>query len=194
MLTQHAVEEVPGRVFEYRRLWLMRQDVFVGAADLIAAHEAVYRPQVVVGVARGGLPLAAHLGRRLGVPRVEVLARHNASDTAYLQATGQVDLHTEAVGLVPAGARVLVVDDICGTGATLAAVTTLLAERCAPALLRTAVLCRNAASDRWGCLPDSWVWRLRDWVVFPWEPPPRDREEPTQTLSVPDRLSVKEPS
>jgi uncharacterized protein len=175
------------RIFDHRRVWWMSQDVFVRAADLVAEHEASYGPQVVVGIARGGLPLARQVGRRLGVQTVDVAARHNAADTAFLPATGQVDLSGPVVCLPAPGARLLVVDDICGTGATLAAVTAQLSEQCAPASVRTAVLCRNAATD-------VWVWRLRDWVVFPWESLPAGRDEPTEALTVPDRLSVREAS
>ena len=180
------------RVFDHRCIWLLGEDAFTRAADLIADHERSYQPELVVGIARGGLPLARRVARQLAVETVEVAARHNASDAAYLQATGQVELAEPAAHLPAAGARLLVVDDICGTGATLAAVTSLL-TRCAPAMLRTAALCRNAATDGTAHVPDVWVWRLRDWVVFPWEPPPRDRSEPTAALTVPERLSVKEP-
>lgn len=64
----------------------------------------------------------------------------------------------------------LLVDDICGSGVTLRAVTNVFAQRCYPAIVRTAVLCRNhgAALDL-----DVWVWDVADWVAFPWEPPPK---------------------
>ncbi len=64
-------------------------------------------------------------------------------------------------------------DDICGTGATLTAVTSALARIAAPgAALVTATLCRNAGSP---CRPDLTVWDdLREWVVFPWEARPPD--------------------
>ncbi len=175
-----------------RRIWLLSQDMFVRAANLIAGHVTVYQPQVIVGIARGGLPLAQHVARRLGTEAVAIAARHNATDTAYLQATGRVDLIGPDVRLPPAGARLLVVDDICGTGATLTAVSALLTARCKPTSLRTAVLCRNAATDGGAYLPDVWVWRLRDWVVFPWEPLPPGRDEPAEVLAMPDHLSVKE--
>ena len=64
-------------------------------------------------------------------------------------------------------------DDICGTGATLAAVTSALARLAEPgAVLVTATLCRNAGSP---CRPDLTVWDdLREWVIFPWEAGPPD--------------------
>jgi hypoxanthine phosphoribosyltransferase len=182
------------RIFDHRRIWLLGQNVFTAAADLIAEQEAPYRPQAVVGIARGGLPLARHVAGRLGVEMVEVAARHNATDTAYLPATGRVELPGPNPHLPPTGSPLLVVDDICGTGATLAAVTALLTEQCAPASVRTAVLCRNEATDDCPNRPDVWVWRLRDWVVFPWEQLPPGRDEPTEALAVPDRLSMKEAS
>jgi hypoxanthine phosphoribosyltransferase len=176
------------RIFDHRRIWRLDQPTFVAAAALIARHEARHQPQLVIGVARGGVPLANFVGRQLGIDIGTISARHNRSDDLYVQASGHVVLSGEQPGLgeVPAGRRVLVVDDICGTGATFAAVANLLGARLAPNQLRTAVLCRNAAATN---RPDVWIWDTRDWVVFPWE---RPTDQPTEALPAPTSVTWKE--
>ncbi|MEU2354410.1 phosphoribosyltransferase family protein [Streptomyces misionensis] len=157
------------RVFQGKRIWAMSQDAFLAAASLIAVHEETFAAELVIGLARGGVPLAQETGRILCTPTVEIHARHNVSDLVGIQATGEVEV--DEVALLAAAAtvrRVLVVDDICGSGATLTAVTALLADAGVEA--RTAVLCRNDGA-RFHSL-DTWVWPVADWVAFPWEAPP----------------------
>ncbi len=132
---------------------------------LAAAAGAGYGPiEEVIGIAEGGRTPTAAIAAHLDVPIRIVRARHNPTGTPYTQATGRVMCDT---GSIPAGSlrgRVLLVDDICGTGATLGAVASALA---APGLqLINCVLCLNAGARM---TPDLWVWKVRDWVVFPWE-------------------------
>ncbi|WP_190132990.1 phosphoribosyltransferase family protein [Streptomyces mashuensis] len=100
-----------------------------------------------------------------------------------LQATGQVYLDGEqpSVNPIPRGARLLVVDDIAGSGATLRTVQTWLRARLQPAALRSAVLCRNRGT---GTTPDTWGWDVADWVRFLWEGPLDQATEPLPTLTV----------
>lgn len=183
--TDHATalpdDAVVERVFEHQRIWRLTQDAFESAAALIADQEP--RPDVVVGIARGGVPLANVLAVRYGVPAVEVTARHNRSDEVYLPATGQVELPTEPDAALTTyrGVRVLLVDDICGTGSTYRTVVPWLTGRLAPAEVRTAVLCRSKAA---GFTPDTWVWDTLDWVVFPWN----EQAQTSEDLIVPAAL------
>lgn len=154
------------RVFDYTQLWVASESGVSKATRLLAsATGAGYGPiGEVIGIAEGGRTPAAAIAAHLDVPIRIVRACHNPTGTPYTQATGQVTCNT---GSIPAGSlrdRVLLVDDICGTGATLDAVASALA---APGLrLISCVLCLNAGA----CMtPDLWVWEVRDWVVFPWE-------------------------
>jgi hypoxanthine phosphoribosyltransferase len=165
---------VTRRTFEGRRLWRLDHDAFAGAAALIAEAEQAHHPQLVIGVARGGRALADHLSTRMGVPAVMVSARHNIDDQVRQQVSGTVTVDPLPT-LLPLGERVLVVDDICGSGATLKAVVRLLDSRLDQARLRTAVLCRNTGAD---ITPHTWVWDVADWVCFPWETPPNAPTEP----------------
>ncbi|MET9887159.1 phosphoribosyltransferase family protein [Streptomyces sp. NPDC006430] len=161
------------RVFENRRVWQLTQGEFLTAACLIADQEAEFAPGAVIGIARGGVPLAEIVAEQLGVPAVVVRARHNAPVGIQQAATGRVLLdqrHNDgALAALPAASSLLVVDDICGSGATLQAITDMLTATVGPDGVRTAVLCRNEGSD----YPlDSWGWDVADWVHFPWEPAP----------------------
>lgn len=146
--------ELPARVFDHSRVWRLEEAAFVAAARLLADHvgQVGYRsdvlPDAVVGIARGGVPLARRLGALLGVPAVTVPARHNHSDALYVAATGEVTVPELPRGLREFhGGRLVVADDICGTGATLAAVTARLTAELEPSDLYAVVLCRNAARD-----------------------------------------------
>ena len=127
----------------------------------------------VVGIANGGLPPARALAELLTVPAYRVEARHNPTGAPYTQATGQVTHNLRPLTAALAGqqltGRVLLVDDICGTGATFHAVRHALAAHLAPtATLATVALCRNTGATR---NPDLWLWTVNDWVHFPWEAP-----------------------
>ena len=180
------------RIFEHKRIWRLTPDAFNAAAALIAGHEPT--PDVVVGIARGGVPLARTLGTHFGVPVVELVARHNRSDAVHLPATGQVELPEEPDGVLAThrGAHVLLADDICGTGATYRAALPWLTTHLGPAAVRTAALCRSQAS---AFTPDIWVWDTLDWVVFPWNPPTETSEDllvPTAPRTGPAEVQAAE--
>lgn len=174
-----ADQSVVARVFERERIWRLTEHEFAAAVTLIGASEPV--PDVVIGIARGGVPLARRLAEHYGVPVAALMARHNHSDELYVAATGRVELPQEPDADLAAhrGARLLLVDDICGTGATYRAAVPWLHQHLAPASVRTAVLCRSQAS---AFTPDTWVWSTLDWVVFPWNDP----APTTEDLIVPD--------
>lgn len=164
------------RVFDRRQVWHLAAEVFALAATMLAsAADQRYGPvSTVIAVAHGGVPLATILADTLGVARLTVRARHNRTGEHYEQATGQVMVDTSDLAAHLRGHRmsgtVLLVDDICGSAATLTAVQTALTPHLTPhARVVTAVLCRNtgAAQD-----PDLWLWEVSDWVIFPWETPP----------------------
>lgn len=175
------------RVFEHARIWELSQANLDTAVRLIANAAAAGGPvEAVVGVAQGGLLPARRVADLLGVPMFQVRARHNATGEAFLQATGNVECHSDDI---PAGAlhgRVLIVDDICGTGATLHAVIAALAPAAAEgAVMVTATLCRNTgAAER----PDIHIWDVEDWVRFPWEAAP-DAEVPREQLPAPEEVA-----
>ncbi|MFI0420505.1 phosphoribosyltransferase [Spongiactinospora sp. 9N601] len=153
------------RIYQHKRIWSLSNERFEAAVALLAEHERRNAPTLLVGIARGGVRLAHHLAARLQIPATFIMARHNPDDTIESPATGHVTV-TDTPTIDPT-ARILLVDDICGSGATLATVTALLAV---PST-RTATLCRNVGAAHH---PDAWVWDVADWTVFPWETAPPD--------------------
>lgn len=121
-----------------------------------------FRPDAILGIARGGLVLAGALAYALAVKSVFLI------NIEYY--TG-VDERLAAPVILPpqlqvrdlAAMDVLIVDDVADTGATLAVVRDL---------------CRDAVSDARTCVlyekPQSivrceYVWRPTDrWIEFPW--------------------------
>lgn len=167
------------RTFSHRRILQLTPQEYLAAVRLLAkAAQRRHGPvSAVIGIANGGLPPSQALGQLLDVPVYRIDARHNPTDAPYTQATGHVTHNTRRLTSALAGrklaGRILLVDDICGTGATFhtlgPAVDRYLASG---ATVHTVALCRNigAAHD-----PDLWIWTVDDWVRFPWEPAPPTR-------------------
>lgn len=150
-----------------RRLFGLDWPTFAAGADEISRQVTAsgFQPDVILGIVRGGLPLATVLGHRLP-GRVETMTvTRNSSDELYAARGTEAVAH--ATPHPTAGARVLIVDDIAGDGGTLRAARELV-RRAGAAEARAAVLVVNQ-----GCtaIPEYSVWSVDDWVVFPWERP-----------------------
>lgn len=156
------------RVFEHRQLWLLESSAYEQAAALFRdTLRQRWQADAVVGITRGGRALAQYLAEHLHLPYYEVQARHNSSDDLYSSTESAVTID---LGQIAAKIPTLfLVDDICGTGATLTAVQERLSAVCACERMITVVLCRNIGSTY---MPDVYAWDVNDWVVFPWEPQP----------------------
>jgi hypoxanthine phosphoribosyltransferase len=152
---------------------------FGAAADDLARTVVAdgFAPQVVLGVARGGLFLAGALSYALGVKNVHVV------NIEYY--TGIDERLEQPVVLAPApsgddlaGLRVLIVDDVADTGATLQVVHDLYAGHVADA--RYAVIYEKPRSE----VRCQYVWRrTQRWIDFPWSSSPALLPEPRPTPS-----------
>ncbi|ABS02733.1 hypothetical protein FHR75_000865 [Kineococcus radiotolerans] len=140
--------------------WSLFGEAVRDLASAIAA--AGHRPEVVLGIARGGLPLAAGLAYALDV-----------KETATINVEFYTGVDTrlpEPVVLPPsvdltelAGRDVLVVDDVADTGRTLAVVLRMCREVGVRA--RSVVVYRKPGTR---LAPDH-AWRETDrWIEFPW--------------------------
>ncbi|OXM44128.1 phosphoribosyltransferase [Amycolatopsis alba] len=168
------------RDFDHRKIWRVTPEALHDAATLLADtilrdHSSVER---VIGIANGGVSPAHLIATTLRMNARMVRARHNIGDDVYQQATGDVSLDLTPLTRALNGRRltgtVLVVDDICGSGATLRRVHDDFAPLLSPsAQILTAVLCLNTGATT---LPDYSIWTVSDWVVFPWETPPADQD------------------
>ena len=124
-----------------------------------------YRPEIVLGIARGGLLAAGALSYGLNVKNVHVVNME-----FYTGVDERLDM---PVMLPPApstvdlsGARVLIVDDVADTGETIKAVRDFCADHVAEA--RCAVIYEKDRS----LVQCEYVWRRTDrWIDFPWSTP-----------------------
>ena len=125
-------------------------------------HADGYHPDIVLGIARGGLLVAGALSYALGIK--------NTFSLNVEFYTG-IDERLEMPMLLPpvpdlvdfAETRVLIADDVADTGATLALVKEFCQVRVAE--VRCAVLYEKPRST----IQCEYVWRRTDrWIDFPW--------------------------
>ncbi len=121
-----------------------------------------YEPNIILAVARGGLLPAAAIAYALGVKNVF---------TMNVEFYTGVDQRLDFPVMLPpllnavdlAGSRVLVVDDVADTGATLKLVTDFCTDHVAD--VQCAVLYEKPPS----VVKCEYVWRRTSrWVTFPW--------------------------
>jgi hypothetical protein len=140
-------------------------------AEAVAADG--YRPDMILGIARGGLLVAGGLGYALGVKN---------TFTMNVEFYTGVDERLELPMILPPvpdlvdfqETRLLIADDVADTGATLQLVKEFCAGKVAE--VRCAVLYEKPRS----AVRCEYVWRRTDrWITFPWS-----AEEPVlQALS-----------
>jgi uncharacterized protein len=121
-----------------------------------------FRPDLILGIARGGLFPAGALGYALNVKNL-----HLMNVEFYTGVDERLDLPV-VLPPVPqpvdlSGARVLVADDVADTGATLKLVKDFCADHVAE--VRCAVIYEKPAS----AVQCEYVWKRTDqWINFPW--------------------------
>ncbi|MFE0023382.1 phosphoribosyltransferase [Amycolatopsis sp. NPDC059021] len=157
------------RMFASPEVYYLTDARYRAGVGVLAAELAADPVDLVIGIGRGGTPVAEGLSAWLDRPNTAVSARHNDGNGTRQHATGRVTVDLENAAHGEHGRRLLLCDDIYGTGATARAVTTALEATVFPADIRTVTLCRNLGATGH---PDLWLWDTDDWVVFPWEAPP----------------------
>jgi hypoxanthine phosphoribosyltransferase len=145
-------------------------DLGDAARDLaVTIAEDGYLPDLILGIARGGLLVAGALSYSLGVKN---------TFTMNVEFYTGVDERLPVPMILPPvpdlvdlhDARMLIADDVADTGQTLALVKGFCAGQVGE--VRTAVLYEKPRS----IVACDYVWRRTDrWIVFPWsaEPPVR---------------------
>ena len=138
-------------------------DLGAGARSLAqAVADDGYRPDIVLGIARGGLLVCGALGYALGVKN---------TFTMNVEFYTGIDERLDVPMILPPvpdlvdfrDMRVLVADDVADTGATLALVKEFCAGKVAE--VRCAVLYEKPRS----LVACEYVWRRTDrWITFPW--------------------------
>lgn len=121
-----------------------------------------FKPDIIVGVSRGGWPPARVLSDLLGNPNIA-----NVKAEFYLgvaETKGEPSL-TQPVSVNVRGKNVLIVDEVADTGKSLKLVKKHIVEQGA-ANVRIATVYYKP----WSIVkPDYYEKETSDWIVFPWE-------------------------
>jgi hypoxanthine phosphoribosyltransferase len=130
-----------------------------------------FRPDLILGIARGGLLVAGALSYALGLKNTCVInVEYYTGVDERLDVPVILPPHLDVVDL--SGAQLLIADDVADTGETVK----LVADTVRPQVqaLRIAVLYEKSRS----IVQCDYVWRRTDdWIVFPWsaQPPITER-------------------
>lgn len=137
-----------------------------GEASLLLAAQisaSGYKPDIILGIARGGLAPAGSLGYALSVKNIYIMnVEYYAGANERLDVPIMLPPYLQLADLEDR--KLLIVDDIADTGDTLAMIRDFCAEKVAE--VRTAVLYEKDASS----VKCDYVWRRTNaWVEFPWD-------------------------
>lgn len=138
-----------------------------GVRDLARTiADSGYRPDLILGIARGGLLVAGSLGYALAVKNTYLInVEYYTGVDERLPVPVALPPVPELVDLTEAS--VLIADDVADTGHTLAFVHDFCRGKVGQ--LRTAVLYQKPAST----IDCEYIWRRTDrWIEFPWSSQP----------------------
>jgi len=136
-------------------------ELYILLTEIAGSIRAEYEPEVIIGVARGGLIPARIAADLLDVPTIGIIG------VAFYEDVGQRmrrPVVTQPLSIPAEDKRVLIVDDIVDTGESLAFVVAELERRAKE--LRTATVYRKPWTQ---FTPDYYARETDAWVVFPWE-------------------------
>lgn len=137
--------------------------------DRVIEHviQSHWQPDHILGVSRGGLPLADALSRAFKKPMAVLAASSYIGEQGTQQ--GQLQVSASIATIYPLTGNVLLVDDLVDSGQTLEKLTQIVPTQCHQAIeLRTAVIWTKPTTK---FKPDYWVETLNEdcWVVQPFE-------------------------
>lgn len=116
---------------------------------------------LVIGIARGGIPLAMVVADRLRVP-IDFINVKSYVDEGR---RGQVKILTTLLSDAK-NKDVLLVDDLVDEGDTMLTIANYIKKEYDPVRLKTATLFKKPWSK---FSPDYFVGTVDGWVIFPWE-------------------------
>ena len=122
-----------------------------------------FKPEVIIGISKGGVVLASLLSDIMGIPTDLMQLTHwdfgKSRDQVVIKYRPSVDIR---------GLNVLLIDDVSDTGLTLSVAKEELVRAGADGV-RTAVLDYKVLSSKY--VPDYYAYRWMNWVyiVYPWE-------------------------
>lgn len=121
-----------------------------------------YKPEVIVGVSRGGWPPARIMSDLLENPRVANMRVEFYKDIGVRSKKPRI---TQPVTSEVTGKRVLVVDDVSDTGHSLKVVVSHLKRRGAKEVKVSTLYMKPHSIFR----PDFYAKTTSKWIIFPWE-------------------------
>lgn len=121
-----------------------------------------YRPEIIVGVSRGGWPPARVMSDLLQNPNLANMKVEFYRDIGVRNKRPRI---TQPVTMEVVGKRVLVVDDVSDTGHSLRVVADHLRRRPVKELRVCALYMKPQSIFR----PDYYARTTRKWIIFPWE-------------------------
>jgi len=140
--------------------WNQIYDMLLKLADKI--RSSGFKPDVIVGVCRGGWPPARVLSDLLGNPN---LANVRVEFYVGVAETNHTPVLTQPISVNTAGKKVLIVDEVADTGESLKLVRDYMLKQGA-----NEVKIATIYSKPWSIVkPDYCEKETRSWIVFPWE-------------------------
>jgi len=121
-----------------------------------------FKPEIIIGVSRGGWPPARVMSDLLENPKLANVAAEFYIGVAETKGKPVI---TQPVSVSVKGKEVLVVDDVADTGESLRLVRSYLEEEGA-----TEVKTATIYYKPWSVIiPDYYKKETRSWIIFPWE-------------------------
>lgn len=140
--------------------WDEIYEMLLTLADIIRRNS--FRPDVIVGISRGGLPPARVMSDLLG--NVD-LANIRVEFYRGVAETKDEPVITQPLSMPIWGKRVLIMDDVADTGRSLKLVRDYVMEQGAREVKVATIYYKP-----WSIVvPDYYVKVTRKWIVFPWE-------------------------
>jgi len=121
-----------------------------------------FRPDIIVGISRGGWPPARVLSDLLSNPNV---ANVRAEFYLGIAETGSEPTLTQPVSVKTRGKKILIVDEVADTGKSLRMVREHIVQEGAKEARTVTVYYKPWSIVR----PDYFAKETSDWIVFPWE-------------------------
>ncbi|MBU0532399.1 phosphoribosyltransferase [Candidatus Micrarchaeota archaeon] len=128
----------------------------------LAEKSKEFKPDIIIGISRGGLVPARILSDILAVKKIGIVG------VAFYKSAGETSEHPEIIqelSMDVKGKRILLVDDVADTGKSLVAAKKYLEEKEAGEI-RTATIHFKPQST---FKPDYYVGTTTAWIVYPWE-------------------------
>jgi len=153
-------ESRPGRMVDKTRVSL---EEFVELCKDLAAkiQESKFKPDIIIGISKGGWVPARFLSDYLGIDSTASVA----CKSYHCKKKTQAPEITEKLSINIKGANVLVVDDIADSGETILVLKDYLASF-KPAAVKFATLHYKPWSK---AKPDYYIEETNAWIVYPWE-------------------------